>query len=45
MKELKINVIYGSENINEILEKTLLRELRKYIIQINSNLKGNNISR
>ena len=44
MKELKINVIYGSNNINEILEKTLLTEIRKYIIKMNCNLKGNNIS-
>ena len=43
MKELKIYVVYGSNNLNDILEKTLLTELRKYIIKMNCNSKGKNI--
>lgn len=30
----KINIEYGNENINDIITKTLVRELRKYLEDI-----------
>ena len=33
----KINIEYGNENINDIITKTLIRELKKYLENIWKN--------
>lgn len=33
----KINIEYGNENINDIITKTLIRELKKYLENIYKN--------
>ncbi len=33
----KINIEYGNENINDIITKTLIRELKKYLENICKN--------